>query len=76
MLQYERSSKVEVLTKRTDDGNVTSQLTIKDARLTNSGNYTCYPTLARSTSVTVNVVLEGEWQIYLLPQDGPLNIPR
>ncbi|KAL7645175.1 UNVERIFIED_CONTAM: hypothetical protein RMT77_003553 [Armadillidium vulgare] len=57
MLDYE--SQVNIITKSSIQS-TSSQLTITNAQTTHSGNYTCWPTLAKPTSVLINVVLEGE----------------
>ncbi|XP_047476824.1 zwei Ig domain protein zig-8-like isoform X1 [Penaeus chinensis] len=57
ILDYE--GPVSILTQEAAEG-TTSRLTIRNATPRDSGNYTCWPTSARPTSVLINVVLEGE----------------
>lgn len=57
MLDYE--GQVTIVTKSLNKSTA-SLLTITSALTSHSGNYTCWPTLAKPTSVLINVVLEGE----------------
>ena len=43
-----------------DAVSTTSQLIIKEADRSHSGNYTCWPTTANSATVLINVVLRGK----------------
>ena len=65
MLKYEEEERVNIYTTRDFRGHITSQLTIRRAKLSNSGNYTCFPTVAKPKIVIVNVVLQGTLGLYI-----------
>ena len=59
MLKYDDDRNVKIETRSEPSGHVRSQLTIHGAQPSHSGNYTCWPTLAKAKTVAVNVVLQG-----------------